>query len=157
MRPAGEDGMTKTRELIHPFRLKSKLFRGFSDPSRLSILETLRDESRIVGDIAATTGLTQPNVSNHLKCLSECGLVIGEPNGRFVHYRLADHRIARLLQLADRLLVASAHLIQECENYRETSVSSKGRTDTKRKSKQRLSRDRRSQRVGSMAAPGLRK
>jgi ArsR family transcriptional regulator, cadmium/lead-responsive transcriptional repressor len=39
--------------------LKAKLFRGFSDPSRLSILEALRSGSLTVGEIVEITGLTQ--------------------------------------------------------------------------------------------------
>lgn len=104
------------------FQIKARLFCGFSDRSRLAILETLRDGTRNVGDIADLTGLTQPNVSNHLKCLSECGLVIGEPNGRFVHYRLTDPRIARLLRLADELLAECAEGILSCKSYREKTV-----------------------------------
>lgn len=53
--------------------LKAKLFRGFADPSRLSILEALRDGSLSVGEIATATALSQPNVSNHLSCLLDCG------------------------------------------------------------------------------------
>src|SRR2546427_202742 len=50
--------------------LKAKLFRGFSDTSRLSILEALRDGPLTVGALVEKTGLTQSNVSNHLRCLS---------------------------------------------------------------------------------------
>lgn len=49
--------------------LKAKLFRGFSDSSRLAILEVLRSGSRTVGEIVEATGLTQSNASNHLGCL----------------------------------------------------------------------------------------
>lgn len=111
--------MTISRPPIPTFQLQAKLFRGFSDRSRLAILVTLRDGARAVGDIANATGLTQPNVSNHLKCLSECGLVIGEQKGRFVHYRLGDHRIAQMLKIADRLLARAGHSILHCANYRE--------------------------------------
>ena len=110
------------KSAIPTVQIKAKLFCGFSDRSRLAILETLRDGARNVGDIAEATGLTQPNVSNHLKCLSECGLVIGEPNGRFVHYRLTDPRIARLLRLADELLAECAEGILSCKNYREKNA-----------------------------------
>ena len=55
--------------------LQAKLFRGFADSSRLSILEALREGERTVSDIVQTTGFTQPNVSNHLSCLRDCGLV----------------------------------------------------------------------------------
>jgi|SRR5271165_7109448 len=100
-------------------QLQAKLFRGFSDRSRLAILEILREGARAVGDIADANGLTQPNVSNHLNCLSDCGLVISEQKGRFIHYRLCDPRIAQLLELADELLARSAHRILNCANYRE--------------------------------------
>lgn len=116
--------MTTSQAPIQTFQLQAKLFRGFSDRSRLAILETLRDGARAVGDIAEATGLTQPNVSNHLKCLSECGLVIGEPDGRFVHYRLGDERVAHMLRLADELLAGVAHRILECTNYRDVDVRS---------------------------------
>ena len=79
-----------------PVSLQAKLFRGFSDPSRLSILEVLRGGPAAVSDIVATTGLSQPNASNHLRCLTECGLVVGEQEGRFVRYRLSDPRVGQL-------------------------------------------------------------
>ena len=65
-------------------RLAAKLFRGFADPSRLAILQALRDGPRSVGQLVATTGLSQPNVSNHLACLRDCGLVASERVGRRV-------------------------------------------------------------------------
>lgn len=48
---------------------KAKLFRGFGDPSRLSILESLARGPRMVKDIAQETGLSQPLVSMHLMCM----------------------------------------------------------------------------------------
>ncbi|MEJ5250189.1 MAG: ArsR family transcriptional regulator, partial [Caldilinea sp.] len=41
--------------------LQAKLFRGFADPSRLAILETLRDGPLTVGEIVQATGLSQSN------------------------------------------------------------------------------------------------
>ena len=84
--------------------VKAKLFRGLADPTRLSILETLRSGPRCVGDIAGATGLTQSNVSNHLACLKDCGLATSERQGRYVHYQLSDPRVAELLESVDKLL-----------------------------------------------------
>jgi ArsR family transcriptional regulator, cadmium/lead-responsive transcriptional repressor len=97
--------------------LKAKLFRGFSDPSRLAILEVLRDGPRTVGAIVAATGLSQPNVSNHLSCLRDCDLVITEQQGRYVHYQLADERVSQFLNLADELLAGVAHGVYQCTRY----------------------------------------
>ena len=99
------------------FHLQAKLFRGFSDPSRLAILETLRHGPLSVGEIVKSTGLTQSNTSNHLRCLADCGLVAAEQQGRFVSYQLSDDKIRRLLQLADDLLADSARRLYECTNY----------------------------------------
>ena len=97
--------------------LQAKLFRGFADPSRLTILEALREGPLHVGAIVERTGFSQPNVSNHLRCLSECGLVQAEQRGRFVYYRLGDGRIAELLTLADELLAEVACGVGACGNY----------------------------------------
>lgn len=97
--------------------LKAKLFNGFADPSRLSILETLRPGPLTVTEIVAATGLSQSNVSNHLGCLRDCGLVSREPQGRFVCYQLSDERVASLLRLADELLADVAKGIYECTRY----------------------------------------
>lgn len=87
---------------------KAKLFRGFSDPSRLSILEALRTGSRRVGEIVERTGLSQPNASNHLAWLLKRALVVREQQGRFVYYALADDRVEELLSLGDRFLADGA-------------------------------------------------
>lgn len=105
------------RTATRPLELQAKLFRGLADHSRLSILDTLRGGPLPVGEIVAATGLTQPNASNHLRCLSECGLVIGEQHGRFVHYRLSDSRIAEMLMLANELLESGLQGIERCKNY----------------------------------------
>ena len=94
--------------------LRAKLFRGFSDPSRLSILETLKAGPMNVGEVVERTGLTQPNVSNHLACLRDCGLVSSSSAGRFVYYQLSDPRVEHLITLADELLADVALGVYEC-------------------------------------------
>ena len=97
--------------------IQAKLFRGFSDASRLSILDVLRDGPLTVGEIVETTGLTQSNVSNHLACLRDCGLVTAKQEGRFVRYDLSDERVNQLLMLADELLADVAKGVYECTRY----------------------------------------
>ena len=94
--------------------LKAKLFRGLSDPSRLSILECLLDGPRNVSEIVAATDLSQPNASNHLACLRDCGLVAAVQEGRYVYYSISDDRVANLLALADEVLAEVARGVYEC-------------------------------------------
>lgn len=99
-------------------QLQAKLFRGLADPSRLAILQALRTGSRTVSQIVTLTGLRQPNVSNHLACLRDCGLVSATPRGRFVFYALSDRRVDHLLHVADELLAEVAKGVYACSRYR---------------------------------------
>ena len=99
--------------------VKRKLFRGFSDSSRLSILDALRDKPLTVGEIVEATGLSQSNASNHLGCLRDCGLVVAEQNGRYVTYQLSDDRVGDILALAESLLADVARGVYECTRYNQ--------------------------------------
>ena len=100
-----------------PIILKAKLFHGFSDPARLSILETLRSGSLTVTEIVNHVGLSQPNVSNHLGCLRECGLVNSTQEGRYTRYQISDEHIGTLLSLAEELLANIGNNIYQCTRY----------------------------------------
>lgn len=39
--------------------------------------------------------MSRQGISNHLSCLRDCGLVVAEPEGRRVCYRLTDDRLAQ--------------------------------------------------------------
>lgn len=97
--------------------LRAKLFRGFADPSRLAILDAMRDGPRVVGELVVATGLSQSNTSNHLACLSDCGLVTREQRGKYAVYSLADERVAALLSLADEVLADVAAGVYACTRY----------------------------------------
>ena len=64
------------------------LFRGFSDASRLAILQHLAIGEHRVVDLTAHLGLAQSTVSKHLACLKDCGLVSSRPEGRASVYSL---------------------------------------------------------------------
>ncbi len=102
-----------------PASTKAKLFRGFSDLSRLSLLEALRHGPLTVTALIERTGLTQSNVSNHLACLRDCGLVIASRQQRYTLYQLSDERVATLLSLADALLTETARGVNTCPRYEQ--------------------------------------
>jgi DNA-binding transcriptional ArsR family regulator len=102
-----------SNRLDGPFRLSphatdvdllAKYFRGFGDPTRLRILNLLRHEERSVGELVAALEQPQPKVSNHLACLRWCGFVVAERRGKRVFYRLADERVAQIVDLTKSLL-----------------------------------------------------
>ena len=111
--------------------LKAKLFRGLADSSRLALLDLLRSRPCTVGALVEATGLTQSNVSNHLSCLRDCGLVTSAQQGRYVLYQLSDERVEMLLSLADEVLHKVARGVTACANYPEEhpQIAVKGADD----------------------------
>lgn len=99
---------------INNAELLAKFFRGLSDSSRHLILSRLRSGPASVSELVEETGLSQPNVSNHLCCLKDCGLVSSQADGRRVIYALADKRIESLLRVAEQLLADTAKGVFEC-------------------------------------------
>jgi ArsR family transcriptional regulator len=71
------------------FELQADLCAALADPTRLEILDLLRDGERTVGQLMAALGLRQNTVSQHLAYLRRAGAVAGERRGTFVHYRVA--------------------------------------------------------------------
>ncbi len=98
--------------------LQAKLFRGFSDASRLTILNMLRQGERSVSQIVEETGLSQPNASQHLACLKDCGLVVSRQEGRSVFYTLADERMEDIFLAAEDILARIGQRMYSCTRYK---------------------------------------
>ena len=119
--PAGERAIAT---LEAPFRLPeapargdlvAKYFRGLGDPTRVRILELLRDEGELsVGELVERLGQPQPNVSNHLACLRWCGFINARREHRTVYNRIADKRVVKMIDLAHALLADNAEHVAAC-------------------------------------------
>lgn len=95
-------------------QLLAKLFRGFAEPARLALLVALVERPRTVTELVDITAFGQPNVSAHLACLKDCGLVQSQREGRYVRYSITDARVARLLTLGQEALAGIAQHIYDC-------------------------------------------
>jgi len=82
--------MSKYAYNCDEIRRMSELLKLLAEPNRLKILCNLGLECRPVTDIVNATGLSQTNVSFHLRLLREAGLVRPERNGAFIYYCLPD-------------------------------------------------------------------
>ncbi len=75
------------------------MFAALGDPVRLRIVSMLSaaPEGTACGcDLEEPLSLSQPTVSHHLKILREAGLIQGERDGRWVHYRVVPERLEEL-------------------------------------------------------------
>ena len=101
-------------EAVTPRDLLAKYFRALGNPTRLRILELLRERERPVGELVDQLRTSQPYVSNQLACLRWCGLVTTRRDHRTIYYRLADARVEQILALAQSLLDDNANHITAC-------------------------------------------
>lgn len=94
------------------------LFHGFSDRSRLAIVQhLLLGEHRVV-DLTGHLGLAQSTVSKHLACLLDCGIVRVRSQGRASWYSLAHPEATlELLSAAERVLALTGDAVALCPTY----------------------------------------
>ena len=102
---------------IERLKLKAKLYRGFADPTRLAILEGIKDGEKTVSEIVSIVKKNQSNISNHLSCLLDCGIVTNRRNGKNVFYDIKDKRIISFLSDTDKVLADLEKDIFECSRY----------------------------------------
>lgn len=72
---------------------------ALADPTRQRVLVELTDGPRYPADLADEFATSRANLSNHLACLRQCGLVTATAEGRRVRYELADPRLGEALRL----------------------------------------------------------
>ncbi len=81
-------------------RLKAGFFRALAHPTRIAIVELLRDDGEVpVGQIYERLGLEQANVSQHLAVLRSKQIVTWRKDGNRVYYSLRGRSLGRILDL----------------------------------------------------------
>ncbi|WP_083365250.1 Cd(II)/Pb(II)-sensing metalloregulatory transcriptional regulator CmtR [Microterricola viridarii] len=75
----------------------NRLGRAMADPTRSRILMALLSGPGYPAELADMLGLSRQNVSNHLTCLRDCGIVTAEPEGRQTRYEISDPHLTRSL------------------------------------------------------------
>jgi DNA-binding transcriptional ArsR family regulator len=81
----------------------SHLMAALADPTRRNIAECLAKGPAPVGQIAKNLPVSRPAVSQHLKVLSDAGIVSAEARGTRRIYRLEPAAIAALRDWCDKL------------------------------------------------------
>jgi ArsR family transcriptional regulator len=67
------------------------LFKTLADPTRLRLLNLLAAGETCVCELTDTLRVVQPKVSRHLALLKRAGLVEAHREGKWIHYRWAEH------------------------------------------------------------------
>jgi DNA-binding transcriptional ArsR family regulator len=89
--------------LAHPLpddlvELIAVRFRALSEPTRIKLLDRLRDGEATVQELAGLIGTSEQNVSKHLRLLAATGIVTRRKAGNFAYYSVADDGVYALCQ-----------------------------------------------------------
>jgi len=89
-------------------RFKAELFQALANPTRIHIVECLRDGEQSVSAIMERVALEPANVSQHLAVLRSKQLVVNRKEGNQVFYSLRDPLLVEVLDTMRRYF--QAHL-----------------------------------------------
>lgn len=80
-------------------QFKADIFQALAHPTRIAIVELLRDGEIPAGTIFAQVGVEQANASQHLAVLRAKHIVVSRKVGNQVFYELRSHRLAEVLDI----------------------------------------------------------
>jgi len=85
-------------------RNRAKVFKAMAHPSRMHIIELLRESPRNVGELTAALGFDISTVSKHLGILKESGIVSARQQGKSVYYELYCSCIPEFVRCVDEVI-----------------------------------------------------
>jgi DNA-binding transcriptional ArsR family regulator len=87
------------------YRLHAELCRTVGHPTRLRILDSLRNREWTVGELARELGVEQSTLSQHLSVMRRVGLITRRQRNASAYYALHDPSILEPFDAMRRLLV----------------------------------------------------
>jgi DNA-binding transcriptional ArsR family regulator len=107
------------------------VYEALVDPTRRRILDLLREQPRLVGELTGLLGISQPGVSKHLRLLREVGLVRVRKDAQRRWYELRPEPLAEV----DSWLASYRHLwdarLDRLENYLQKLQAKENKDDPK--------------------------
>jgi ArsR family transcriptional regulator len=86
---------------------KASIFQALAHPSRIAVVELLRNGELSAGAIQERVGLEQANLSQHLAVLRSRQIIVNRKEGNQVFYSLRDPMIADVLDIMRRYFQAN--------------------------------------------------
>lgn len=107
------------------YEVKAKFIRGFSDKTRLQILESIKNKEKTVSQIVEELNGNQSNISQHLACLKGCGIIVSRQEGKYMYYSLRNEGIAQFMDIMEAVFVQVEEEVAACEKNEELDCCSK--------------------------------
>ena len=108
--------------------MNANILSALAEPNRLRIIELLREQPYSVGEIAERLWIRQPQVSKHLRVLSEAGLVEVHPSAQQriyqlqpTHFKELDNWLETFRRIWDTRLDNLDEYLQELKQEQDKS------------------------------------
>lgn len=92
----------------------SKLFKSFSDPNRLKIIEILSCGEMCACTILEKLNITQPTLSHHMKKLEEANVIKIRKDGLWTYYSLNKKQIKNMMIFMLQISYDNDEYISKC-------------------------------------------
>jgi DNA-binding transcriptional ArsR family regulator len=106
-------------------RFKAEIFQALAHPTRIAIVEMLRNGEMSAGQVIEQLGLEQANASQHFKVLRSKQLVVNRKEGNQVFYSLRDPVLIDVLDILKRYfysqLSRTMSMLKEMQTEKRTS------------------------------------
>ena len=86
------------------YELHASVCQILSNPTRLKILNALREQEMAVAELARRVGTSMPNLSQHLALLKARRVVLTRREGVTIYYRIANPKILRAFDIMREVL-----------------------------------------------------
>jgi ArsR family transcriptional regulator len=80
-----------------------EIFKALADPTRLKILEFIKDGERCICEIIPFTGKSQPNVSQHLKVMKYAGIIEERKDGNRILVKPSHNNIYKIIDQVKKI------------------------------------------------------
>ena len=87
-------------------------FKALSEPTRIKLLDRLREGEATVLELTDLNGTTQQNISKHLGVLQQAGIVGRRKQGNFSYYRIVDEGVLSLCEVVCGSIQRQAESLQ---------------------------------------------
>ena len=86
------------------YKIHAEMCKVFSNPTRLEILDLLRDKELSVTELIKKTKLSQANISQHLSIMKSKGIVTSDRKGKNIYYKLTNLKIIKAFDIIREVL-----------------------------------------------------
>jgi len=100
------------------YEKKAAILKALAQPTRLRILDMLKEGERCVCEMYPELGHEQPNISKHLNLMKQAGILDSRKEGLRVIYWIKNPEVLEILRHAEEILRKEAH-----EAYKAVQVA----------------------------------